>query len=174
VPVRPESRVQGEVETPVASSIEGYVVDEGEGGTYVGHFQGSIVLTLDVFGLPDEQGIMQVRIHEPLITMRLSADRSRVESGTLAGYLDTLEIDAETARLVGVLDKSFCGNTPTSVSIRQQVRQSSDILRNGEKDKSKPCDSMSFGIEFEAVRAQIGNVTTPAEPPPEPCAAAQP
>jgi hypothetical protein len=169
-PIAFESVANGAPESPLATSNDAYVAEEGDGGTFVGHFGGSIVLTLDVFALPDEQGVMQLRIHEPLVTMRLSADRSRVESGTLAGFIETAETEVEVGRLVGVFDATLCNSSPPAVALRNQFRQSSDILRHGLKDKTKPCESISFGIQFEATRAQLGSVTAPAAPPPDPCA----
>lgn len=167
-PVAFESVLGGALDAPLAVSKDAYVAEEGDGGTFVGRFGESIVLTLDAFGLPDEQGIMQLRIHEPLITMRLSADRLRVESGTLAGYLDTEEITGEVRRLVGIFDATLC-NGPTDFSLRQQIRQGSDILRNEQKDKTKTCDSISLGIQFEATRAQLGTVVDPAAALSDPC-----
>lgn len=169
-PIAFESVTKGALDAPLAASTNAYVAEGGDGGTFVGQFGGSIVLTLDVLGLADEKGILQLRIHEPLITMRLSADRLSVESGTLAGYLATAELEAEVGRLVGIFDNTLCGGA-TDFSLRQQAGQTSDILRNGQKDKTKTCDSISLGIEFQATRAQLGMVANPAAPPPNPCAA---
>lgn len=167
-PIAFESVVNGNPQAPLATSTTGYIVNEGPGGTFVGHFDGNIVLHIDVFTMANDDGVLRLRIHEPLITMRLSADRTHTESGVLAGFIDTNEIVAEEVRLLGVADKSLCtSQTPDSLAL--QLRQSSDILRHGQKEAAKPCDSISIGIEFDAVRAQIGMVAPPAVPPQDPC-----
>jgi hypothetical protein len=169
-PVASESVIKGDVESPISMTKDAYVAEEGNGGTFVGQFGESIVLALDALGLPEEKGVMQLRIHDPLVTMRLSADRASVEIGTIAGYIDIAEIDAQDRRLVGVVDASLC-NSATSTSVGLQIRQGADILRNGQKDKTKTCDSISIGIQFEAARAHLGPVAAPATLPPNPCAA---
>jgi hypothetical protein len=167
-PVGFESVTSGDIESPLAMTTDGYITDNEVGGTFVGRFGNSIVLRLAVFDLPDQQGLMEFRIHEPLVTLVLSADRSRVESGVLAGFLDTKELEVEAGRMVGILDPPSC-NSQTSMGVQRVLREGSDILRGGLRDKTKTCDSISIGITFEAERAHLGTVTEPAGPLFDPC-----
>lgn len=159
-PIGGESFFVGAPEKPVASAKGGYLADVGDGGTFVAQFDGSVLIVLDALGLPDDQGLLYLRIYDPLVTMRLSADRMSVESGTLAGFIDTTEIDLEAARLLMMIASNDC-NSPTALAIRQQIRRNSDILRGGAADVMKACDSISIGIEFEATRAKLGSVISP-------------
>jgi hypothetical protein len=168
-PVTFESVNEGMLDKPRSMVTDGYVATAGVAGTLVAQFDESIVLTLDALPVPDGQGIMQIRIRQPLLSMRFSADRSHVDSGTLAGTIDTAELEDEFARMTGVLDKNLC-NSETSQSIRQLVRQSSDILADRQLHANLPCNSISIGIQFEATQAQLGAVLPPAAPLMDPCA----
>jgi hypothetical protein len=168
-PIAFESVNEGMLDKPRSIVTDGYVAAEGVAGTLVAQFDESIVLTLDALPVPDGQGIMQIRIRQPILSMRFSADRSHVDSGTLAGTIDTAELDEEVARLTGVIDNKLC-HSETLESIRQLVRQSSDILADRQSHANLPCNSISIGIQFEATQAQLGAVLPPAAPPTDPCA----
>lgn len=168
-PIGEESILDGSLEKPLVFAQNAYVAEVGDGGTFVAQFEGSIAIMLDALGLPDDQGLLPLRVQDPLISMRLSADRTRVESGTLAGFIDTAQLDSQTSRLMMNFVDNNC-NSPTNLAVRKQVRQSSDILRGGIPDPSKKCDSISIGIEFEATRAKLGSVVPALDAPKDPCA----
>lgn len=167
-PVAFESVNEGMLDKPRATVTDGYVASEGVAGTLVAQFDESIVLTLDALPLTNEQGIMQIRIRRPILTMRFSADRSHVDSGILAGIIDTTELEDEFARLTGAVDPELC-DSQTTDSVRQLVRQSSDIMADEQLHPNSPCNSISFGVQFEATLAHVGSVASPADPLYAPC-----
>ncbi|HMY20598.1 MAG TPA: hypothetical protein PKA58_29940, partial [Polyangium sp.] len=168
-PVAPESVIDGVLESPASETLDGYIADEGDGGTFVGRFGGSIPFYIVMYPLQDEHGLAHLRIHHPLVTMRFSADRRRVESGVIAGFLNAEEITSETVRMMDAFDAKYCGSN-TEQTLRVQTQLQSDILLDGELDMTKTCDSFSIGLEFEAERAEIGAIAAPAPPLWDPCA----
>ncbi len=168
-PVAAESVSEGMLNKPLVASVGGYVAPEGLGGTFVGQYTGAIDLPMQFENLPENQGMLFIRIHEPLVTLRFSADRMNVEEGMIAGFIDAAELAQEGERVLGIFDQTLC-NSFTSQSIRTQLQQSVDILRGGTKDKLRACDSISIGIQFEASRAKIGAVADPAPAAWNPCA----
>jgi len=168
-PIGGESVIDGSLEKALVLAQDAYLAEVGDGGTFVAQFEGSIAIMLDALGLPDDQGLLVLRVHDPLISMRLSADRTHVESGTLAGFIDAAEIDSEASRLLVNFVDNDC-NSPTILAVRQQIRRSSDILRGGVVDPGKMCDSISIGIEFQATRAKLGSVVPAFVPQKNPCA----
>jgi hypothetical protein len=162
-PIAYEAVSEGMLDKPLALAADGYVAEDGPGGTLVAQFKESIVLTLDALPLMNEQGIAQIRIYRPLVTMRFSADRVHVDSGTIAGIIETDELQDEFARLTGLVDKTLC-NSSTIASIRQLVGQSSDITADGQPQTSVTCNGISLGIQFQAVSAHLGPVLPPATP----------
>lgn len=153
---------------PEVKTTEAYVAAEDLGGTFVGQFAGSLMLPLNLLNAMTADSTTQIRIRDPLITMHFSADRSRVERGVIAGYIDTEDLVQQAARTVNAFDPMFCG-TSTAQSIEAQVRNGADILLGGKVDASRPCDSISIGIEFEATRAVRGAYTDPPSPQKDPC-----
>ncbi|HRI71011.1 MAG TPA: hypothetical protein PK156_42560, partial [Polyangium sp.] len=169
-PITHESVSDGMADKPLAVTADGYVAEEGPGGTLVAEFENSIELTLDALGLPNEQGIGQIRIQRPLVTLQFSADRSHIDSGTLAGIIDTVELQAEFTRLTGIIDNTLC-KSATVDSVRNLVAQSSDITADGQPHLGVTCNSISIGIQFEAAPAQLGTLLPPAASLQNPCAA---
>lgn len=168
-PVAAESVSEGMLDKPLVAAMNGYVAPEGLGGTFVGQFTGTIDFPIEFAEAPENAEVLHVQIHDPLVTLRFSADRMHVEEGRIAGFIDPLEIAEEGERILGIFDQTLC-NSDTSESIRAQVLQSVDILRGGENDKLRACDSISVGIHFEASRAKLGAVADPAPPAWNPCA----
>ncbi len=168
-PVAAESVFDGMLDKPLVASVGGYVAPEGHGGTFVGQYAGAIDLPIAFGVFPENQGLLYIRIYDPLVTLRFSADRTKVEEGVIAGYIDADELGNEGERVLGIFDPKLC-NSATSASIRAELQQSVDILRGGTKDKLRACDSISIGIQFEASRAKIGAVADPAPAAWNPCA----
>ncbi|MEO7327971.1 MAG: hypothetical protein ABI193_05300 [Minicystis sp.] len=88
-------------------------------------------------------------------------------TGTIAGVLDAAAFGEEFRKAAGSFDPSLCSG-PTIESIINQVRQASDILKNGKQDPNQECSGISIGLGFEAALVKLGD---PAALPvsPDPC-----
>lgn len=167
-PVTAESVQEGKVDKPLAQASAGYLAEEGEGGTFVAQFEGSIVFRIPFLGNETDEGVAVLRIHEPLVTMTFSADRKSVTRGMIAGVLHSEELVIEYDRIAGAIFPDQCGGANFMV-LRDQVEGTADIRRDREVAPDKPCDATSIGIAFEAVRAELGTVAMPAPPLPLGC-----
>lgn len=169
-PIDGASLEGGELASPKLVFTDAYVVPRDDGGiVWVGRGQGSIRMRAGFSG-DDLRGT----IHDPVLVLPISADRTRIEHGMLGGTLDTEELVTEVGRIsgffVGLNGTSVCPPSGTFQSIAQQVRQASDMLPGGELDPSATCNRISIGIAFDAVIAQLGPVA-PAEVLADSCAA---
>ena len=89
-------------------------------------------------------------------------------AGYLSGVLATKELEDAIAKMAQALSPDLCSGS-TIESIKQSIRQASDIMKDGTQDPAKECDGVSIGIGFEAVRVTLGSVAPKASPSPDPC-----
>ncbi len=154
---------------PVAPELLGDLSDP-ESSTLV--FENSSV-TADVFDSgPDESFILTIPItyndqtaslkltlHSAQLTMDLSNDRKSATGGVLGGVLNTEELVDQVKKVAFMADICEDASYP---AILQTIRQMSDIMTDGTQDPSQTCDGISFGVHFEMVEVQLGNVALPA------------
>lgn len=88
--------------------------------------------------------------------------------GTISGVIGTEEFIASLKEDGEAFDKGLC--TPDDpANWAEQIRQASDIMKDGTQDPTKTCDGISIGLGFDAKLIQLGGVA-PAQPqPPDPC-----
>jgi hypothetical protein len=133
-------------------------------GTFVNGAGGSTVkLSLYIQGVS-----LDLAINKAIITFDHSAP-NEATNGTIAGVIGTEELVSGIEKVAGRISTQLCGGS-TLDSIKQTIRQASDILKDGTNKAGVPCDAISIGIGFTAKR--IGNPTTEAPPdktPPDPC-----
>ena len=67
-------------------------------------------------------------------------------------------------KIIGGVAPVFCN------TFDQQIRQASDILKDGTQDPSKVCNGISIGLGFKVREVQFGNVAPFTPPGPNPCA----
>jgi hypothetical protein len=109
-----------------------------------------------------------VAIHQPIVTFDHVVP-NRAANGTIAGVLDTEEFVAELHAIAGRVSTSLCSGSAFD-SIAQQIRQASDILKDGTNVHGAACNGISIGIGFEGM--EVGSVkrVSPDPPPsPNPC-----
>jgi hypothetical protein len=107
-------------------------------------------------------------ITNALITMDLDPDHKGAINGTIAGVLPTEEFISELQKVIGAFDETLCSGS-TVEGILQQIRQASDILKDGTQDPGKTCDGISLGIGFTAREIQLGDIAPPSPAQPNPC-----
>ncbi len=93
-------------------------------------------------------------------------------NGTISGVINTEELVSGIEKVAGRISTQLCGGS-TLDTIKQTIRQASDILSDGSNKAGVNCDAISIGIGFNAKK--IGPLTTTAvdkPPPPDPCTTA--
>jgi len=141
---------------------ESYVVQD----TWVSGTKGTVKLSLSISGFT-----ISLDINSAVITVDLEGDRNGGTNGTIAGVIETESLITEISKVAAAFDESFCDpESPTLKSILNQIRQASDIMKDGTQNPAVECDGISIGLGFNAKAVQLGPVAMPAEPPPDPCA----
>ncbi|HVK63288.1 MAG TPA: hypothetical protein VM694_02370 [Polyangium sp.] len=139
-----------------------YVVKD----TWVSGTKGTVKLSLSISGFS-----ITLDINSAVITVDLDADRNGGTNGTIAGVIETEALISEITKVAAAFDESFCDPTsPTLQSILNQIRQASDIMKDGTQDPAVECNGISIGLGFNAKAVQLGPVAPKGEPPPDPCA----
>ncbi|MDI1444851.1 hypothetical protein [Polyangium sp. 6x1] len=134
--------------------------------TWVSGTKGTVKLSLSISGFT-----IALDINSAVITVDLDADRNGGTNGTIAGVIETEALISEISKVAAAFDESFCDPmSPTLQSILNQIRQASDIMKDGTQDPAVECDGISIGLGFNAKTVQLGPVAMPGEPPPDPCA----
>ena len=89
------------------------------------------------------------------VATTLSPDGMTATSGTISGIVPTERLVELGRKVAGRISTSLCDGVAFE-SIFQQLQQAQDILLDGTQDPSRPCDGISIGLGFEAVRVQAG------------------
>ncbi|HTJ82202.1 MAG TPA: hypothetical protein VL400_10790 [Polyangiaceae bacterium] len=131
--------------------------------TWVSGDKGTVGLKLGIAGFS-----LDLNIRSAVITMELAADHSGATNGVIAGVLDTEELIAQLRDVLGAVDPSFCEGAAVE-GILNQIRQASDIMKDGSQDPSATCDGISIGLGFDASPVTISKIGDPAVPGELPC-----
>ncbi|CAN5814498.1 hypothetical protein BH11MYX4_BH11MYX4_14550 [soil metagenome] len=111
----------------------------------------------------------EIPIRLAQVTMTLAADGKTATTGTVSGVIDTEELVTSFAKSAGALSQQLCAGS-TLDTIKQTLRQASDILIDGTQDPTKDCNAISIGVGFDAVLVAAGPVAGPVAPAKDPCA----
>lgn len=162
-PVRSDSLVGGDIANPKVQLPASQVTADAAGSrVWQSNPSADIQLVLPMAGLT-----LVLPIHHAYVQMQLSDDNTKATLGRIGGVLDAEELVAELAKLVGAFDPSLCPPSATFESIAQQIRQASDILKDGSQDPAMTCNGISIGLGFDADAAGLGPVfDAPAAPDP--------
>lgn len=136
----------------------GVFVNDSKGGAQV-------KLSLSISGQP-----LDLTIHNAVVTFKHAPASQALEEGTIAGVINTEELANGIATIAVRLRTDLCSSA-TVETIKDAIRQASDMLADGSQDPSKTCDGVSIGIGFSA--KQVGNPTKavpPGAPEGDPCA----
>ena len=94
-----------------------------------------------------------------------------ITNGTISGVINTEELVTGIEKVAGRISTQLCGGS-TLDTIKQTIRQASDIISDGSNKAGVNCDAISIGLGFNGKR--IGPAMTLAKdttPPPDPCLA---
>jgi hypothetical protein len=158
-PVDSSSLAAGDANAPLLTFGHGYEV----GGEFVAEppsGAGEISLGI-VHGAP-----LTVPIRHVQVAMTLSADKMTATSGTISGILPTGSFVNLAWRFMGVASpQTVCPSTSSPWSgIAPMIWAAEDIHLDGSNDEQQPCDGISIGLGFEAVRVQMGSPVVVAPP----------
>jgi len=121
-----------------------------------------LVLSLSFNGVP-----VELHLHDSTITFQHSSPDD-LTNGTIAGVLDTEEFVATLKTVAGQFSPTLCGSAFDGIA--QQIRQASEIMKDGTNVAGQTCNGISVGIGFDAKRiANPTKVVAPPPPPPDPC-----
>jgi hypothetical protein len=155
----PETLQGGDPDAPTTTFAQAYVT----GDTWVSAPTPVIDVTIDLGGLPFE-----LRVHDAVVTMTLSADRTSARDGHISGTLDTEELVTtigEIASAVAGDTEGLCPGDQLFESIVQNIRSASDILADGTQQNGAPCTGITIGLGFDAQAVEAADVAEPREPP---------
>jgi hypothetical protein len=123
----------------------------------------SIVLPFTISGFTFPVTVDHVRMQA-----QLSSAHDGATLGLLGGVIDTEQLVEVVRDVAGSFDSSLCSGA-TFDSIANQIRQSSDILKNGTQDPTMVCDGISIGLGFTMQAVELGVIAPPQVPPADPC-----
>lgn len=142
-----------------AKMADGYLVDD----MWVSGADGLVDLKLKIAG-----EYVNVTIRHAIIAAQLDEEHLSVTEGTIAGIIETDVLVKEARDFAVRLNDGFCSGD-TVPAMLEQIRASSDIMKEGPQDPTQPCNGISIGVGFTAKRVQLGEEAPAAEPPPDPC-----
>lgn len=133
-------------------------------GTFVnGQGGADVQLALSIQGQQ-----LSLTIHKAIITFNHSAPDTLAQ-GTIAGVIATQEFVDGISNIAGRFSTDLCSGS-TVESIKDSIRQASDMLADGSQKAGVDCTGISVGIGFTA--KQVANptkVAPEAAVPPDPC-----
>ena len=135
-------------------------------GTFVNGTGGAVVeLSLFIQGVQ-----LSLTINRAAITFDHTAP-NEITNGTISGVINTEALVTGIEKVAGRISTQLCGGS-TLDTIKQTIRQASDIRSDGTNAAGVPCDAISIGLGFTGKK--IGDPKTVAKdavPPPDPCSA---
>lgn len=155
----------GDITKPKVEFPDSYVVKDPASGarTWVSGDFGDVTLNLSISDFT-----LSLNIRHAVISMELADDNATATNGTIAGILDTEQLITELGKVSGQFD--ICPGDSTFESIAQQIRQASDIGKDGAQDPKAVCDGISIGLGFEMQKVLLGPVAEPSMGGTDPCA----
>ena len=143
--------------------IEGAYINNG---TFVNGSGGATVeLSLLIQGVS-----LSLSINRAYITFDHTAP-GEITNGTISGVINTEALVTGIEKVAGRISPQLCGGS-TLDTIKQTIRQASDIRSDGTNSAGVDCDAISIGLGFNG--KQIGapkTIAVDTAPPPDPCKA---
>ncbi len=153
------STVNGGPDSPLSVSttpaVAGGVISSGEA---------SGIFYVEV---PISGANLRIPVHHARVKMTV-APGSTEANGTVAGVVPTEELVAEISRVAGRISTQLCGGS-TLDTIKQTIRQASDIMADGSQDPNQDCSAISIGIGFVAKQVTANGIGAQLPPEPDPC-----
>jgi hypothetical protein len=115
------------------------------------------------------QGVsLSLTINRAAITFDHTAPND-ITNGTISGVIGTEALVSGIEKVAGRISTQLCGGS-TLDTIKQTIRQASDIRSDGSNSAGVPCDAISIGIGFTGKRiGDAKTVAVDAPAPPDPC-----
>lgn len=123
----------------------------------------TVVLPLNFAGY-----IAPVTVHNARLAMTLNPTHSGAALGVLAGVLDREEFLETVRDAFGNLDPSWCTGG-IFANLEEDIRRSSDIMKDGSQDPGAICDGISVGLGFTMLQIERDGVAEPSQQNVDPC-----
>jgi len=131
--------------------------------TWVSGDQGTVSLNIGIAGFS-----LALDIKAAFLTMDMNSAHDGATGGVVAGVLDTEAFIEQLRDVLGAVQASFCDGAAVE-GILNQIRQASDIMKDGTQDAGAECNGISIGIGFDASVITLDGEGTPADPVDPPC-----
>jgi hypothetical protein len=155
-PLTPGNTVPNPIQSPVRFA-NSYV----NNNTWVSGDKGTVQLSLNISGQS-----FALNIRSAVISMDLDAARGSATNGVIAGVLDTEELITQVRDVLG----PFISCDGSAVDgILNQLRQGSDIMKDGTQNPNATCDGISIGLGFDATKVNVVGVGELSDPAENPC-----
>jgi len=133
-------------------------------GLFVSGTDATVTLSLAVGG-----AALDLTIQKATISFKKPASGVLATEGTISGVLGTDQLIAELKKVAGRVSTSLCEGS-TFDNIANQIRQASDIGKDGKNTTGADCDGISIGIGFTAAEVKpVTKVAAAGAPSPDPC-----
>lgn len=149
-------------EDPTSSKVKfptSYVVNN----VWVSGDKGTVDLSIAIAGFD-----LSLKIESAVISMELDGAHGSATNGIIAGVLDAEALISQLRTVLGAVDKSFCDGAAVD-GILNQIRQASDIMKDGSQNPAETCDGISIGLGFDATVVTLDGVGEPAAEGSDPC-----
>jgi hypothetical protein len=153
-PVDDASLNGGDVTKPLMTFDAGYV----NGTTFVsGPSAGATTIT--------PGAVLPLPLTHVVLQLQLSADGTRVESGTLSGVLPIKDVEDALRSVAGTISTSLCSGSALAQVITS-LDAAQDILADGTNPSTASCSAISIGVGFTARPVKLGAATKVVKPDP--------
>ena len=155
------STVNGGPDSPLSVSSTPSVASGG----VISSGEASAVFWVEI---PISGANLRIPVHHARVRMTVLPGSTEATNGTIAGVVPTEELVTEIAKVAGRISTQLCGGS-TLDTIKQTIRQASDILADGTQDPNKACDAISIGLGFVAKQVTAKGIGAQLPPAPDPC-----
>lgn len=134
-------------------------------GVYVNGRRDATVKLLLSIGGED----LSLQINRAIISFKHDPAAGTLESGTIAGVIDTEELVNGLTSVAGRFNTDLCTGANIE-NVKTEIRKDSDMIADGTQDPGRTCNGISIGIGFTAKRVgQPTKAVEPAAPTADPC-----
>ncbi len=128
-------------------------------GIFVSGSDATVTLSLSVGG-----AALDLTINKATISFKKPASGVLASEGTISGVLATEQLISELKKVAGRFASALCDGS-TFENIASQIRQASDIGKDGSNAAGSDCDGISIGVGFTAAQVKAPTKVEAAGPP---------
>lgn len=108
---------------------------------------------------------LDITINNAVVSFKHQPPNDLVD-GTIAGVIPTETLISGIEKVASKISSQFCGGSALE-SVKNSIREASDIMQDGSNNPGANCDAISVGLGFTAKRVANPTKTAAADPPGE-------